>query len=392
MRSHSIALYTYASQPRGSVVHTAGLADALQEAGHDVHVYALDKGEGFYRPLRAALHLIPTAPAPTDVAGIVEQRRREFVDYLSGVKHRHDLHHAQDCLAASALLDLRALGSTIAPIVRTVHHIERFSDPYLTQCQTRSIVEADACLAVSEATRAELDAMWGIDAARVLNGVDSGRFVKPDIERREALRHRLALGPGPVFLSLGGIEPRKNTLACLAAFRTLRSRGAQWIIAGGASVLDHTEYVSGFEAAFHALTPADRKAIHRPGVIPEEDMPALFQIADVLLAPSLQEGWGLTVLEAMAAGCPVVASRRPPFTEYLDDETAELVDPESVEAIAAGVVSALGEPRRTGMIRHAQQRASEYDWRRAVALHEDAYRRVMDVHSNRQEVGAPCRK
>ena len=376
----SIAFYTYASQPRGSVVHTASLAEALHDAGHDVHVYALDKGMGFYRPLRAHLHLIPAGAAPSEVAALVDQRRREFVDYLLPLAAPHDVHHAQDCLAASALLDLRAL-RPVAPIVRTVHHIEVFADPYLALCQARSILEADACLAVSEATRAELQAAFRVESFRILNGVEIERFAGVRPERVRALRERLGLRAGAVLLSVGGVEERKNSLACLAAFEALRREqpeaGWQWVIAGGASILDHAPYRARFEEALTACGPAVRAAIHRPGVVAEEDMPALYHMADVFCLPSLHEGWGLTVLEAMAAGVPVVVSRRPPFTEYLDESCAILVDPSRPVAIAAGIAYACRQMSHAGLIQRARERAAMFGWRQSAERHVDVYRRLL---------------
>lgn len=375
----SIAFYTYASQPRGSVVHTASLADALHDAGHDVHVYALDKGTGFYRPLRARLHLIPAGAAPPDVSALVDQRRREFVDYLLPLSARHDIHHAQDCLAASALLDLRALRQVV-PIVRTVHHIETFADPYLAECQARSILDADACLSVSEATRAELRTAFGVESFRVRNGVEIERFAAVSAERMRALRERLSIPAGAVLLSVGGVEERKNSLACLAAFDGLRREQPevdwQWVIAGGASILDHAPYRARFEEALAGRSAAVRGAVHRLGVINEEDMAPLYGMADVFCLPSLHEGWGLTVLEAMAARVPVVTSRRPPFTEYLDDSCAVLVDPDRPAAIAAGVTAALRESR-AGRVQRARERAAAFGWRGSAEGHVEVYRRLL---------------
>ena len=76
-------------------------------------------------------------------------------------------------------------------------------------------------------------------------------------------------------------------------------------------------------------------------MVGEADVPALFGLADVLAMPSLHEGFGLAALEALAAGLPLVASARAPFTEYLDETCAVLVDPLSEEAIAAGLHEAL---------------------------------------------------
>src|SRR5260221_1684612 len=106
MTSPSVGLFTYSTLPRGSVVHTAYLAEALQAAGWDATVYALDKDRrGFFRSLRAELRLVPAGPTPPTTAALVRQRAAELVDFLGREHVRHDVYHAQDCLTANALLD-----------------------------------------------------------------------------------------------------------------------------------------------------------------------------------------------------------------------------------------------------------------------------------------------
>lgn len=88
------------------------------------------------------------------------------------------------------------------------------------------------------------------------------------------------------------------------------------------------------------------KSVILPGVIPEADLPALYRCADGFCFPSVKEGWGLVVLEAIAAGLPVLVSDQPPFTEFLTPAQAVLVNPEDEAAIAAGLIE-LGHPQRS---------------------------------------------
>ncbi len=372
MTSPSLGLYTYSTLPRGSVVHTASLADALVDLGYDVTVYALDKdGRGFFRPLRARLRLVPAAPAPSSTAALVRQRRDELAAYLIAHGVVHDVHHAQDCLSAAGLLAARAGGRWLR-LARTVHHVEAFADPYLARCQERSIREADLCFSVSQAARRDVQRAFGADSVVVGNGVDARRFSDVVVSRLRVWRARL--GPGaPVVLAVGGVEERKNTLRTLGAFARLRARWPQarlWIL-GGATVLDHGAYRAEFERARDRLSPETRAAIVELGVVPEADVPALFRLADVLAMPSLHEGFGLAALEALAAGLPLVASARAPFTEYLDDTCAVLVDPLSEEAIAAGLQEALAaSPARRDA---GRQRAEAHSWAHVAARHASLY-------------------
>jgi glycosyltransferase involved in cell wall biosynthesis len=115
---------------------------------------------------------------------------------------------------------------------------------------------------------------------------------------------------------------------------------AQLAIAGGASLLDHDAYARDFHAAAAAHGVGD--ALVLTGVLPDAHMPALFRLADVLAMPSLNEGFGLVVLEALASGTPVVVPAIAPFTEYLDGTApAQWCDPLDADSIAAALRRAL---------------------------------------------------
>jgi glycosyltransferase involved in cell wall biosynthesis len=173
---------------------------------------------------------------------------------------------------------------------------------------------------------------------------------------------------------VGGVEERKNTLRVLRAFTLIAARHprARLLILGGATVLDHGVYRAEFDRALAALPPALRANVRELGVVAEDDVPALFRLCDVVTLPSLHEGFGLVALEALAAERPLVVSNQAPFTEFLDDECATLVDPCSEEAIAAGVLEALGRDRRAAGLRRARQ----HSWAAVAARHAAVYREV----------------
>jgi glycosyltransferase-like protein len=379
----SIGLYTYSTLPRGSVVHTANLADALHDAGCQVTVYALDKdGRGFFRPLRASLCLVPASPTPASTAELVRTRAQELADHVMRLGASHDIHHAEDCLTASGLLELGSRGRAVS-LVRTVHHVEVFTDSFLDACQRRSILEARLCLAVSQATARDVSRKLGVQTMPITNGVDVDRFLRVDPRRPSKWTQMLYAGEGPVVLAVGGVEERKNTLGTLRAFALLRGRRPDarlWIL-GGATVLDHGDYRAAYERELKALPAATRAAVTEIGVVDDADVPALFRLANVLAFPSLHEGFGLAALEALAAGLPVVASHHPPLTEFLDESCAVLVDPNSASDIARGLVSALGdggESAPSARRRAAgERRARSHSWARVAMLHLEHYRRLL---------------
>jgi glycosyltransferase-like protein len=391
LNAPSVGLFTYSTLPRGSVVHTANLADALYDAGWNVSVYALDKDRrGFFRPLRARLHLVPAAPAPRTTAELVRQRAEELADYLARHDAAHDIFHAEDCLTANGLLRLSARGRPMR-IVRTVHHVETFDDLYLAQCQERSIKDVSLCFTVSGAADRDVRRFFGVRSLRVANGVSIHRFSRPDLRRVRTWKARLDVEPGPVILAVGGIENRKNTVRTLRAFALLRETHphAQFWILGGATVLDHGVYREAFERELQSLPAETRAAVVELGVVDDGDVPALFRLASVLVFVSLHEGFGLAALEGLAAGLPVVASNRPPMTEFLDPSCAVLVDPLSEQAIADGIARALSDSERLSA---AGFRAAErYSLPRVAALHAAHYRRFLDQapRAGGAEVEAP---
>ncbi len=378
MKRPSLGLFTYSTAPRGSVVHAAYLAEAMSEAGWDVTLYAHDKGNGrFFRPLSGVeVRLVPAGGTPTSTAELVRQRTEELARYMEDVAPIHDVYHAEDCLTASGLLLAKDRGGRF-DVVRTVHHVERFEDPYLAACQERSIRRAAVCLTVSRAAEIDVERTFGVRTTRVSNGVSVGRFSRLDPARIAALRTRIGVGDDPVVLALGGVEPRKNTLATRRAFVRLLDAhpAARLVIAGGATVLDHGAYRARFDALLASLSPNVRARVHEIGVVPDDDLPSLFHLAHALSFPSLEEGFGLVALEALAAELPVVASNIPPLTEFLNPGVATLVDPRDDEALAGGLARARagGDELTLAGLRHA----TSYSWHRVALMHERAYRPLM---------------
>ncbi len=394
-----IALLTYATKPRGSVIHTLELADALHQLGHSVCIYALDKdGRGFDRPVACDYHLVPArpvpasdpalaaasdpAPAPDSTDRLIQQRIQEFVDYLSQPSSQsprlHDIYHAQDCISANALVLLRQQ-IPIPHIVRTVHHIEDYNSTYLQQCQDSSICAADLCLCISQHWQTEVLQQYGISAPRVLNGINTDRFSATSTGAELLLKQRWGLSGQPLYLTVGGIEPRKNSIALLHAFqRVLRHYPqAQLAIAGGATLFDYQPYRDQFFALAEQLGIKIGTSLILPGVIAEADLPALYRTANAFVFPSLKEGWGLVVLEAIASGLPVITADQPPFTEFLTPAQALLVDPRDPAAIAQAMLNVVHPAIAQSLIQQSQSICQRYTWHRSAQLHVEQYEKLM---------------
>ncbi|MEZ2218862.1 MSMEG_0565 family glycosyltransferase [Rhizobium sp. RCC_161_2] len=372
-RSLRIAMLSHSTNPRGGVVHAMQLSEALTALGHEVVLHAPDaKGVGFFRRPACGAVCIPVEPTPSDMTAMVEQRIDDYVRHFENPAAREfDIFHAHDGISGNAVATLKERG-LISAFARTVHHIDQFSDLRLMELQDRSIDGADLFFTVSALWQRTLKEKRGIASTIVGNGVDTNRF-SPATNAAD-FKRKLALPEGPVFLAVGGIEARKNTLGMLEAFRQVRAirPNAQFVIAGGASLLDHRGYQGEFRSTL-ALLGDHAAAVHILGTIADEDMPALYRLADTLVFASVKEGFGLVVLEAMASGIPTVVSSIAPFTEYLSADDTVWCDPTHPSSIAEAMAISLMPPVRDRLISRGLAIAALHSWQRTAAAHLSAY-------------------
>jgi glycosyltransferase involved in cell wall biosynthesis len=228
----------------------------------------------------------------------------------------------------------------------------------------RALKRADRILTVSYNSKRDLVDYFGIPPARievVYNGV-ADRF-RPDVARvdRDRVSGKYGL-PRPYLLFLGGEKPHKNVRNVLRAFAEARRQKA----------LPHALVLAGpmpknrsrVEALISALDLGT--SVVRPGIVPEEDLPGLFAGADAFIYPTLYEGFGLPVVEAMACGVAVLTAS----TSALQDIAggyAYLVDPMDVDAIARGIGDLATDPgRRQEFADLGLRRARDFSWDRAA--------------------------
>jgi len=234
---------------------------------------------------------------------------------------------------------------------------------YLGSILRPALEQAAAVLVISEKTRQDL-----LDCYPV-SGLDGKISVVPLGFSTAVAPGRLPAGLEPGFvLAVGTIEPRKNYPRLLAAYRALRAPGdAPPLVIAGRAGWAYGDTLDRIRA---------EPGVRYLGHVDEATLAALYENASVLAFPSLYEGFGLPLLEAMARGVPAVAGRVGAMPELAGD-AAVLVDPEDVDAIAAGLEAVLGDPalrQRLGAAGRA--RAAGFTWRRSADLTRDVLRAI----------------
>lgn len=233
---------------------------------------------------------------------------------------------------------------------------------------------ADVVLTGSQAAAAELVQHLPVPAERIRvvpYGVDPPLVPPDEPQVRETLR-RYRLEGVTYVLWVGSLEPRKGVGTLVAAMaRRARAAGAPHLVLAG---------YSGWQNAV-LIDPTDRAALgpalHQLGRLPEADLQALYTGAAVFAFPSAHEGFGLPVLEAMAAGVPVVASDIPALREVAGG-AAELVGPGDVGGWADAIGALVGSgPQREELARRGRARAAEFSWAKTAAATAEIYRELL---------------
>lgn len=374
-REYSVGMFTHSTHPCASVVHAASVAEELQAFGVATTLYAMDcRGEGFYRRVSCPLVLLDAKPSPERGELLTRRRVKEWIDFVSKQGIRHDVYHAQDSITASALLSTR---QAACKVVRTVHHVEHFGDPYLRECQKASIENSERLCVVSRLTQWDVGQRFGRTSTVVGSGL-THRLTEATVEAVARLRQGL-LGErqGPLLMSTGGVEERKNPLNLLMAFTALKQRfpEAVWAIVGGGAWGDDAEGKARFGAALAATSV--RQDVCQLGAVPERELAALLAAADLVWCVSLQSGFGLSALEAAAVGVPVVVSSGSPFDEYLSEEAAWRVEPYDPQGIAYTTAQALMHPLQKQL--QARADSSQQTWRAVAERCLGVYKRSAEV-------------
>jgi glycosyltransferase-like protein len=267
-------------------------------------------------------------------------------------------------------------------VVRTVHHVDDFTTPALIECQRKAIEEPDELVVVSEDWRNRLKAEFGVDATVIHNGVDAARFGPIDVSRRVAVRQTAGLDGRFVFLSVGGIEPRKGSIYLFEAMSILARAldpAPALVVVGGHSFQDYARYRDDVLAMLPGLGLELGRDVVLAGTLSDAELHAWYRSADALAFPSTKEGWGLTVLEAMAADLPVVSSDIAVLREYLTpDESAVMTHVADPASLAAGMRRVVTDAAlRETLVRGGRSVVPAFSWERAAQEHARLYAEMM---------------
>lgn len=267
--------------------------------------------------------------------------------------------------------------------VVTVHDLVVFLHPetvprryslYMKWLVRMAVRRADRIIAVSECTRLDLMNILGVDSSRIVVIPEAAgpEFGPPGPERVESVLNRYNIN-GRYLLHVGNLEPKKNLPRVIRAFdRVKRMPGGgdlSLVIAGKKGWL--------YDEIFRTANGVSASAIRFLGYVPRDEMSAIYAGASCFVFPSIYEGFGLPVLEAMACGTPVVTSNISSMPEVAG-RAAVLVDPYDEESIASGILAVVSDPslqatlRREGILR-----SRTFSWDRAaretLALYRDVY-------------------
>ena len=296
------------------------------------------------------------------------------VQWMTG---RLDLFHSPDFV-------LPPISGNI-PSLLTVHDLSFVHYPntftpalvnYLEQVVPRSVSRATHILADSQATKEDLINLWNTVPEKVTvlySGVD--RRFRPGKEGKEfeAVRRKYELGDAPYLFSVSTIQPRKNYQMLIRAFRPVAAKYPHnLVIAGGKGWL-YDQVL----AEVNAQGLEDR--VRFTGFIDDADLPALYSGATLFVFPSLYEGFGLPLLEAMACGVPVLTSNSSSLPEVAGDAAVQL-SPEDQDMWTWSISQLLDDPlRRANLVAAGFLQARQFSWRASAEHLLSIYRELLDA-------------
>jgi glycosyltransferase involved in cell wall biosynthesis len=281
--------------------------------------------------------------------------RRDRVDLFHGMNHK--------------LRGWGRYGGVVTIYDLALDRFPRFSRKFFGQRRSflrtrRTALRASRVVTISENSARDIMELYGVPRERIAivsPAVGAGFHPVADPAMREAMKARYGIQRSGFVLSAGGTEPRKNIPRLLEAFgraRELRDE-LNLVVVGGME--------RGAEAIREAVRRARlEQAVILPGHVPLDDLRTLYASCTVFVFPSLYEGFGMPVLEAMACGAPVVSSNASSLSEVAGD-AALLVDPTDAQEMATAMIRMVEDKElREDLRRKGALRAKAYSWERSA--------------------------
>ncbi|MEA2425456.1 MAG: hypothetical protein QOH13_1866 [Thermoleophilaceae bacterium] len=235
-----------------------------------------------------------------------------------------------------------------------------------------SVKRATRVIAVSQSTRDDLVEHLRVAPGRI-DVVPNGVGTPPDIEAlpEAELREKLGAGERPIVLCTSAKRPHKNLMRLLDALASIPPERRPLSVLTGYPT-QHED-----EVRRHAAALGVAEDVRILGWVPQAELEALYAAATCLVFPSLYEGFGLPVLEAMARGLPVASSDRSSLPEVAGD-AALLFDPEDTAAMAAAIERLLGDPaERSRLAAAGRAQAARFTWRACAEATVASYERAL---------------
>ncbi|MCU1682252.1 MAG: glycosyl transferase family 1 [Amycolatopsis sp.] len=354
------------------------LVSALDDGGARFTVVCQPRDARLYGALAPGSRVVPTAQSTSTRTARLTWEQTTFPRLIRrlGVDVVHSPHYTMP------------LASPAASVV-TLHDATFFTDAVLHSSvkarffrawTTTALRRATLCVVPSQATANELVRVAHARASDfeiIQHGVDAERFHPPSPAEIRAARDAVGLGDTPYVAFLGALEPRKNVPALIRGFAQAvagRPNPPALVLAG------QPGWDSQVENALDAVP--HRLRVIRAGYLPFETLAGFLGGSELVAYPSLGEGFGLPVLEAMASGACVLTTRRLSLPEVGGDAVAYC-------GVGAGdVAAAISEllddsAKRAVLAAAAQQRAKEFSWATTADLHREAYGKAWAGHRSR---------
>lgn len=255
-----------------------------------------------------------------------------------------------------------------------IHFPERFpivQRLYLTTQSRRSCRQARRVVTISESSKEDVHRFFGVDREQidvVFPGVDAAFRPRPAAEVA-AFRRQHDL-PERFVLHVGTLQPRKNIPTLIEAMARLRRPDLSLVLVGGKGWL--------YDKIFAQVERLGlEKQVRFAGYVPDEALPLWYNAASLLVFPSVYEGFGMPIVEAMACGTPVIASATSAIPEAAGG-AALLFSPQSVDALVSQMLAVLDNAEQAATMRqHGLEQAANFSWDRAGETMVATYRRAL---------------